>query len=327
MKLVDTLDSKSGDINYRVGSSPPCGTTSNLISKFFIMKILFFTILISLLPINLYSDFKLYPDYTFTKSVITASDLFPDIRRTIYIYNAKKKTRISLSAENIAKKLKRYGIEINKNGVRHVRFVKVKKNIDLTPISDEVFSLFENEYPSMIINDIHITPKHPLNYLPEYYTLNFKNSNLRRSQGFFYIETASGKKIHFKYYVDAVIELIQSSQRIRRNEIIDETNTETSSVKFTNFRGKYIDSSQLGNVVAKTYIPKNRAILLRSVAKMQVVKRGQYIKGILEDGVVYIEVEVKVLKSGGIGDIIWIETPNGTRLRAKIIDGKSVKIL
>ena len=83
----------------------------------------------------------------------------------------------------------------------------------------------------------------------------------------------------------------------------------------------------MGNVVAKTYIPKNRAILLRSVAKMQVVKRGQYIKGILEDGVVYIEVEVKVLKSGGIGDIIWIETPNGTRLRAKIIDGKSVKIL
>jgi flagella basal body P-ring formation protein FlgA len=291
------------------------------------MKTLFYAILIYFLTISLYSNFQLYPDYTFKKSVITASDIFPEIQQMIYIYNAKNKTRVSLSAESIVQKLKRYGIEVSKNGVRHVRFVKIKKDIDLISISDELFSLFENEYPSMIINDIHITPKHPLNFLPEHYILNFKNSNLKRSQGFFYIETTSGKKIHFKYYIDAIVELIQSNQRIKRNDIIDEANTKISSIKFTNFRGKYIKNSQIGNVVAKTYIPKNRAILLRSVTKIQVVKRGQYIKGILEDGVIYIEVEVKILKSGGIGDIIWIETPNGNRLRAKIIDGKSVKIL
>jgi len=290
------------------------------------MKLIF--IFLIFLQTSLFSQYDLMNDYIFSNSTITGKDLFPDIDQDIFIYRVPNgKTRVSINSSRVIEKFKQYGIEINKRGVRRVKFIKVPKHIYLDSISDYIVEEFQNLYPMMEVEKVYIYPKRNIKKLPENYSIIFKNSNLKKSEGYFYIENERREKVHFKYVVKAFINIIKSAERIHRGSILDFENTYSRQIEFKRFRNSYIKENQLGRIIAKSYIPKDRELTERQISKIKLIKRGQYIKGFIRDGVVYIEVEVKALQSGGIEDLISVETPEGVRLRAKIISGKLVKIL
>ena len=276
----------------------------------------------------LYGNYALKTDYIFSNPIITAKTLFPNIEQDIFIYKApKNRFTFFLNSNQIIEKLRKYGIEINKNGVRRVKFTYLSEEISLEEISDEIYDEYSQFYPSMIIDEVIVVPKHQLNKLPENYSLVFRESNLRRSKGYFYIEDERDNKIHFKYIINASLDVLKSSQTIRRGEVIDETNTYPQTIKFDRYRSSYLSEEKLSKVVAKHYIPRDRELTDRVVEKLKVIKRNQIVKGFLQDGAVYIEVEVRTLNSGGVGDFINIETSEGAKLKAKIISSKMVQIL
>ena len=290
-----------------------------------IMQIIF--IFLIFLQTSLFS-YDLMSDYTFSNSTITGKDLFPEIDQDIFIYRIPNgKNRVSLNSNRIIEKFKKYGIEINKRGIRRVKFIRISGNICLDCIADYIVEEFQSLYPMMEVERVFIYPKHDLKKLPEDYSIIFKNSNLKKSEGYFYIESNRRKKIHFKYVLKAFLTVIKSTDRIRRGSIIDFENTYSKQIEFKRFRNSYITENQLGGIIAKSYIPKDRELTDRQVSKIKLIKRSQYIKGFIRDGVVYIEVEVKALQSGGVDDVIRVETPDGAKLRAKIINGKLVQIL
>jgi len=279
----------------------------------------------------LISDFTLKSDYTFSNSIITAKDIFPSIqKKNIFIYKApKNRFSFYLNSKDIKKILHQYGIEVDDNRIRRVKFTYVPKDmlIYLDAISEQIMEEYRSYYPYITVEDVHIFPKYQLKNFPDNYSIVFRETNLRRSEGYFYIEDENGEKIHFKYIVDAFVNVIKTSQSIRRGEIIDAGNTYSEIVKFDRYRSSYISEEQLGEIVAKHYIPKDRALTTRAVEKLKLIKRNQIVKGFIQDGAIYIEIEVKALTGGGINDIIEIETSEGAKLRAKIVSQKMVQIL
>jgi len=275
----------------------------------------------------LFSQFNLDSDYVFYDSVITAKNIFPEIEQDIFIYKLNKNRRsVTLNPNQIISKFKQYGISVNKNGVRRVKFIRVSRDICLDCLGDYIAEEFQNFYPILDVEQVLVFPKKAIKDMPEDYSIIFKNSNLRRSNGYFYIQTDNRRKIHFKYKLKAYLTVIKTSERVRRGTILDSGNTYSTNIKFSRFKSNYITENQLGNIIAKTYIPKDREITDRQIEKIKLIKRNQYIKGFIKDGVVYVEVEVRALQSGGVDDIIRVESPDGARLRGKIINAKLVEI-
>ena len=288
------------------------------------MRLLLFLIF----SISLFGEYLLKSDYTFSNPIITAKTLFPNIQKDIFIYKApENRFSFYLNSNQIVEALRKYGFKISNNGIRRVKFTYVPQNLSLAPIREEILDNFFTTYPNIDIHHIDIIPKHPLKKLPESWSLIFRESNLRRSSGYFYIEDERGNKIHFKYIVDGSIYLLKSDRNIRKGEIIDNSNTYPDITKFDRYRGSYLSEEQLGKVVAKHYIPKDRAITSRMVEKLKVIQRNQIVRGFIQDGAVYIETDIRTLQGGGVGDIITIETSEGAILKAKIVSSKLVQIL
>jgi len=283
---------------------------------------------LTFLSATLFAEYELTADYTFTNSTITGKDIFPDIEQDIFIYKVpNRKGKIYINSNKIIEKFKKYGIEIDKRGVRRVKFIRVSPDACLECIEDYIAEEFENFYSILDIEKVSVYPKNVIKIFPKDYSIVFKNSNLKKSEGYFYLEDNRQNKFHFKYIIKAFLTVIKSAERIRRGTIIDLDNTYSKLVRFKRFRNGYITENQLGDIIAKSYIPKDRELTERQTSKIKLVKRNQYVRGFLKDGVVYIEVEVKALQSGGVDDIIRIETPEGVKLRAKIINSKLVRIL
>ncbi len=181
----------------------------------------------------------------------------------------------------------------------------------------------------MDIKNIQIFPKNENDNIniPNNYNLIINDSDLQKSKGLFYIEDTNGNKSYFKFSIDGYLEILKSSINIQRGEFITSSNTIHSTIKFDRYRGDYISASKLNNVVAKGYIPKDREILDRNIEKNHVISKGQMVKGFINDGHIYIETEVKALQNGGIDDFIQVETLEGIRLKAIVINGSFVKIL
>jgi flagella basal body P-ring formation protein FlgA len=267
-------------------------------------------------------------DYIYNSNKIYSEDMFPEIDKSFKLYDLSPDEKsFSVNSKDLIEAFKRNGIELQKNSVRRVRFIKVSREICLDCISDYITEEFENFYPFMNIEKVFVYPKYEIEALPDNYSVVFKGSDLRRADGYFYIEDQNREKIHFKYVIKASLSVVKSSLSIRRGDIVDKTNTVVEDIPFERFKNGYISSAQLGEIIAKVYIPKDRELLDRHVEKINVVERGSFIRGFIKDGLVYIEVEVQALQGGGVDDIIQIETPDGARLRAKIISRKLVKIL
>jgi len=290
------------------------------------MKFLFLSI--TLFLNSLFSQYDLDSDYVFYDSVITAQNIFPEIEQDIFIYKLNKNKRsITLNPNQIISKFKKYGIQVNKNGVRRVKFIRVSRDICLDCLGDYISEEFQSFYPMLDIEKVLVFPKNLIKNMPEDYSIIFKNSNLRRSNGYFYIQTDNRRKIHFKYKLKAYLDVIKTAERVRRGTILDSSNTYSKTIKFSRFKSSYITENQLGNIIAKSYIPKDREITERQIEKIKLIKRNQFVQGFIKDGAVYIEVEVRALQSGGVDEIIRVESPDGAKLRGKIVNSKLIEIL
>jgi flagella basal body P-ring formation protein FlgA len=272
-------------------------------------------------------SYTLQSDYPFSGNIITGQDLFPEIRENIFIYKVPKGVnKLFLKSKDIVEKFSKYGIEVEYSN-RRVRFIQVPLEIDLEYLISYISDEFLDRYPSMKINSISVTPKYYIDTLPEEYSVIFTNRNLRKSNGYFYVETENRDRIYFKYSIDADITVLKSSQRVRRGEIISSHNSYTDEMKFERFRSEYVTEDELGAIQAKTYIPKDREITFRRVEKLTVIKKGSIVKGFIKDGGIYIEIEAIALEDGGIGDEVRIRSYDGAILRGVVKNSKLIKIL
>lgn len=284
-------------------------------------------ILLIFFQIFLFSQYILMSDYIFQNSTITGKDIFPEIEQDIFIYKvSNKKNSFSINANDIVNRFKKYGIEVKKQKIKRVKFIRVSSDVCLDCLSGYITDEFQNSYSFLDIEEVFIYPKRSITNFPDDYTVVFKSSNLKKSEGYFYIEERNRRKIHFKFVIKAFLNVIKSSERIKKGSVIDEDNIYYETVKFKRLLNGYITENQLGSIIAKSYIPKDRELIDRMVKKIDVINRNQFVKGFINDGSIYIEIEVKALQSGGIDDVIQIETPEGSKLRAKIISSKLVEI-
>jgi flagella basal body P-ring formation protein FlgA len=272
--------------------------------------------------------YTLQSDYPFRSNLITSKEIFPDLNKDIFIYKAQSETdKIFINSRDLIATFDKYGVFIEDGGNRRVRFVRVPENLDIERLVDFVYGEFSETYPSMEIEDISVTPKYTIETMPEEFSIIFSQRDLKHAQGYFYVETNSRDRIYFKYSVNAYLEVFKSSERVRKGQILDNYNTYPTKIRFKRFRSEYVTEEQLGSIQAKSYIPKDRDLTMRIVEKMVVVKRGAILKGFVEDGSIYIEIEVTALQDGGIGDEIQIKTYDGTILKGVIMNSKYVKVL
>jgi flagella basal body P-ring formation protein FlgA len=286
-------------------------------------RIFIFTIFL----INSLFSYTLLSDYAFSSNLITSKDIFPNLQKEIFIYKVpENRDKIFISSRDLIDGFKKYGVELDDGGNRRIRFIRVPDNLDLERLENFIYDEFSDFYPFMEIENLSVTPKYDIENMPEDYSIIFSRRDLHHSQGYFYLETDNHDRIYFKYSINATIRVLKSSERIRKGEIIDSRNSYLTDMKFERFRSEYITEDQLGSIQAKTYIPTDRELTSRLVEKMKVVQRGSVLKGFIQDGTIYIEIEVTALEDGGIGDEIQIKSFDGKILKGKIINSKYIKV-
>ena len=269
-------------------------------------------------------------EYIVNNKNIYAKDIYKEIpkKNNFLIGNFENNsTKFYISTMDLIEQFNKNNVSVETTNIRKIKFTYVPAKICINCIADSLQKEFQAKYPDMEIKDISVTPKNDINYLPERYQIVINDSELQKSNGLFYIDDSDGNRIHFKFNIEAYIEIVKSSTNIQKGEALTSSNTIVQKMKFERFRGDYLSVQDLNDVVAKGYIPKDRELFNRNIEKNSVVLKGQMLKGFIRDGNVYMETEVKALQNGGFNDSIQVETTDGIRLKAIIISSGLVKIL
>ncbi len=269
-------------------------------------------------------------EYIVNNKSIYAKDIYKSIskKNNFLIGNFEHdSTKFYISTMDLIEQFNKNNISVDKTNIRQIKFTYVPATLCINCIADSLQKEFQKKYPDMDIVNVIVTPKNNIDSLPDKYEIVINDSDIQKSNGLFYIEDSDGNRIHFKFNIEAYIEIVKSSTNIQKGEALTSSNTVVQKMKFERFRGDYLSVQDLNDIVAKGYIPKDRELFNRNIEKNSVVLKGQMLKGFIRDGNVYMETEVKALQNGGFNDSIQVETTDGIRLKAIIISSGLVKIL
>jgi flagella basal body P-ring formation protein FlgA len=288
-------------------------------------KLIFLTLL---LISDLISDYQLQDNYVFNSNIVKSRDLFPSIDRNFFIHRVKSsKDKFYLSSVHLIDIFRKNGYRVvNGNRVRNVKFIRVSKGVCLECIESKLEEAFTSKYPDLRIDSLRIFPKEPISKLPNNYRINFSASSLKKASGYFYIVDSGRNRTYFKYRVNGYLPVVKSFQSIKKGEMITFENSYPTEIEFNRIYSGYISEKQIGSVKAKRFLLKNSAITDRDVNVLPAIKRGQRVKASLKDGGITVIVEATALRDGAIGEMIYIKTYDGVRLRATVLSEKSVEI-
>jgi len=243
------------------------------------------------------------------------------------------RTTFQVSSLRIISKFKQHDENITDltNGI--VTFKKCHSVIDFENIKKLLVQKFKIKYPSIKIKNIEITSISPLPVKLSYYKLqdiDLAPNDYRNSSGTFGVLYKKGmeiKKIYLRYMIDANISVFKASYNLRNGKILNPDDYERVEIKFNKLPLHVISGKIKKDYIIKGYIRKGLILSTNSLKIKKNLLKNSYIKAILEDENMILEVDAHILNDANIGDTVKIRTTNGKILRAKIISLKTAKII
>lgn len=205
---------------------------------------------------------------------------------------------------------------------------------DTTPIKNQIEYLFLKEYLDYNIDIEEIYVELVSFYDISEYSLesvNFGSNLLKREHGTFSVTYRNGEKqrnIFFKYSISATVEALVATDSIQSRDELSRENVSLQRVKFSQLLSSPAKADILkGGYVSRSYLRSGQLISERNIIKLDLIKKGDKLFAIVNDGVVRVELEVVALESGNIGDIIKVRLPNRDTIEARVLEKSVVEIL
>ncbi len=242
------------------------------------------------------------------------------------------RARYTVTSLKIISSFKKHDINITDLSKGVVVFKNCKLPINIKKIKSVLAHKFKKQFPSIKIKSINIASPSSLEPNLSFYTIKkvqLKNSAFYKSSGSFSILLTKNKKrkqIYLKYNIDATIVVLKANYNLRNGKILQNNDYSKERIKFNKLPPKMIKVNFKNTYIIKGYIRKG-AILSKNYLKIKkAILKGEYIRAILKDENLILEIDAHLLNDANIGDIVQIRTAAGRVYKAKIISLKSAVI-
>ncbi len=303
--------------------------SSNLVSR----SILLLLFILSFL--NSSDKFFIKKSYCVDNLQKVDSSLFTkDKKDSFFILNLpKNRTRYMVSSLKITSKFRLHDINITDltNGV--VIFKKCKIPINLKKIKMLLSEKFKERFPHIKIKSLSIFPFSPLSPKLSLFTiqrLDFKRDYLKRAVGTFGVWLKKGKitkQIYLKYNIDASIVVFKANYNLRNDKILQNDDYTKTRVKLDRLPYGILRGKLGGKYIVRGYIRRGMILSMNHFRVKKDILKGEYIKAILKDENLVLEIDAHLMNDANIGDTVSIKTDAGKIFKAKIVSSKTAMIM
>ncbi|MCF6172749.1 MAG: flagellar basal body P-ring formation chaperone FlgA, partial [Campylobacteraceae bacterium] len=265
---------------------------------------------------------------------ITSSLFTRNKKNEFFISNLPKNVvSYRISSLKIISKFKQNEINITdlSNGI--VTFKKCKIPIDLETIKIMLEKKFRKKFRNINIKNIKISPTSNINPNFSFYKirrLDIKKNYLRRAKGTFGVWISKGnstKQIYLKYNIDALVTVFKANYNLRNGKILQNNDYIRERIKLKKLPIKILQEDPSNKFIVRGYIRKGAILSMSHFRVKKDILKGNYIKAILKDENLVLEVDAHMLKDANIGDIVPIKTVAGKVFQAKILSLKTAMIM
>lgn len=134
------------------------------------------------------------------------------------------------------------------------------------------------------------------------------------------------KRVFVRYEVEALLPMPKAKYNIQKDKIIAEDDVEFENVKLRYLTAKPLGKEELGNVIAKRFLPAGTYITTREAARESLVRKNSTLTAVMIDGGLEIDIEVTALEDGNENQTINVRTKNGKTVKAIIKSKNRVEI-
>ncbi len=303
--------------------------SSNLVSRSILLLLFFLTFL------NASNNFFIKDSYCVDNLQKVTSSLFTkDKKNDFFILDLpKNRARYFVSSLKIISKFKQHDINITDLSKGVVIFKKCVIPIDLDTIKTELIKKFKKRFPSIKIKSIKIFPTSILSPSLSFFTmqrLDLNQDSLKRAKGSFGVwfkKERILKQIYLKYNINASIVVFKANYNLRNGKILLNDDYRKERIIFDKLPPEILKGELSDKYIVKGYVRKDTILSMSHFKIKKDMLKGEYIKAILKDDNLILEVDAHLLSDANIGDIISIKTDAGKIFKAKILSSKTAIIM
>jgi len=245
----------------------------------------------------------------------------------------KNRAVYSVTTNKIVSKFKLNDINTTDltNGI--IVFENCKIPLDLKSIKSVLRSKFIKRFPTIKVKDIKLyspSSLEPNLALYSFVKLKISDNVLTRAKGSFEIVLKRGKSIkkkYLKFKIDATILLFKANYNLRNGKILQNSDYQKVRVDFSKLPSGAIVKELKKSYIIKGYIRKGSILRQNNLRIKKDILKGSYIKAVLQDENLILEIDAHLLKDANVGDIVKIRTSSGKIFRVKILSQKVARIL
>lgn len=265
-------------------------------------------------------------NYTYDNAVIHAKDLFKELPVDFELLRIPNdKTHYRINSQIIVKSFELHGITVDSSKVRYVNFTK-ESRIDVTPFKQQLTSALKERYPTMVVDEILITPRGYHQSIPAGAKAIFEPKFFQSAKGTFYILDGQSVRQYLDYTITARIDVLHTTQKVSRKESLSGFNTRLVSVPFDVFKDTPLTKMPANSYRFRSSLKENTLLTERNIEAVPLVLRGEKIVVVIHNGNVVVEFGATATQEGGLYDMITIQKSDGKRVKAKVIGDKRVEL-
>ena len=200
-----------------------------------------------------------------------------------------------------------------------------------TELTNAVKTEYLKEYPSIIVSNVIITDmskEQPDD--SRLVGMELQRQSLTKSSSTLIAILENGqkktKRVFVRYEVEALLPMPKAKYNIQKDKIIAEDDVEYENVKLRYLTAKPLGKEELGNVIAKRFLPAGTYITTREAARESLVRKNSTLTAVMIDGGLEIDIEVTALEDGNENQTINVRTKNGKTVKAVVKSKNRVEI-
>lgn len=279
---------------------------------------LFKALLFLIFVLSLFGDNSLKSNYYIKSDEIKLSDIVShtnEDEKLFTIMQGKYTKRVKSS--KVLEQLRKYGYQNYTAKHSYIKFTKISP-IDTSKIEKEIEKIYKSKYKNIKINTIEVRPRGYLEALPDNYVVSLAPKKHLKSSGIVSIRSKSKKQLFFDYHVDAVVQIYETREKLKRNTELSHRNCRKKSIILNKFRALPIQELVKGRLQSKNHLKANAILTSRDVRELVLVKRGSIINMTLNNNNIDISFSGEALEDATFGEVIKVKQNNEKILKVRI---------
>ncbi len=295
--------------------------SSNLVSR----SILFLALLFTYIQAS--QSIKILPNYCIDGQDVRISHFYKQTLEDKTLFTLPNtSTSFEVPSLKIEDYFKTKGFKVEDLSGGVIRFNSFcKSDKEMVFLQEHLRKVYLKTYPNIRIDSIKVTPKKPLpeNFSRyEFIKALISKSKLKKCSGVFvaYYKDLKNlqKTIYFNFETRAFLPVFISTSPISHNSTLHKSHFKQELAQLKDIPSQPLLEFKSDSLVAKFNIKSQKILLSRQFNKKADIAKGSYVKGVLVDGKLRVQTEVKALQSGNIGDTIRVKNSKNITFNALI---------